>query len=97
KPIAIVGLGKSGIYAHEACKAAGIETVLWDDNAASRKDLQTEDLTQADFSRFSLLCLAPGIPLTHPKPHPTVIQAQKAGIPVVCDIELFHLAHPKMK
>ena len=97
KPIAIVGLGKSGIYAHEACKAAGIETVLWDDNAAGRKDLPTEDLTQADFSRFALLCLAPGIPLTHPKPHPAVVQAQKAGCPIVCDIELFHRAHPKMK
>ena len=97
KPIAIVGLGKSGIHTHEACKAAGIETVLWDDNAAARQGLTTEDLTQADFSRFSLLCLAPGIPLTHPKPHPAVLRAQKAGCPIVCDIELFHRAYPHMK
>jgi UDP-N-acetylmuramoylalanine--D-glutamate ligase len=97
KPIAIVGLGKSGLHAHEACKAAGIETVLWDDNETGRKNLPTEDLRNADFSRFALLCLAPGIPLTHPKPHPAAVQAQKAGCPVVCDIELFHLAHPKMK
>jgi UDP-N-acetylmuramoylalanine--D-glutamate ligase len=93
KPVAIVGLGKSGLCAHEACTAAGIGTVLWDDNAAARKDLPTEDLTKADFSRFSLLCIAPGFPLTHP----IVIQARKAGCPVVCDIELFHLAYPKMK
>jgi len=97
KPVAIVGLGKSGLHTHAACKAAGIETVLWDDNAAARQDLLTEDLTQADFHRFSLLCLAPGIPLTHPQPHPAVLQAQKANCPVICDIELFHLAHPKMK
>ena len=102
KPVAIVGLGKSGIHTHEACRAAGIETVLWDDNAATRKELSekglsTEDLTQADFRRFSLLCLAPGIPLTHPKPHPAVLQAQKAHCPVICDIELFHIAHPKIK
>jgi UDP-N-acetylmuramoylalanine--D-glutamate ligase len=97
KPIAIVGLARSGVAAYEACRAAGIETALWDDNAASRAGLPTEDLTQADFSRFALLCLAPGIPLTHPKPHPCAVQAQKAGCPVVCDIELFHLAHPKMK
>jgi UDP-N-acetylmuramoylalanine--D-glutamate ligase len=97
KPIAIVGLGKSGVAAYEACRAAGIEAVLWDDNAAARKDLPTEDLTQADFSRFALLCLAPGIPLTHPAPHPTVVQARKAGCEVVCDIELFHRAHPGIK
>jgi len=97
KPIAIVGLGKSGLHTHEACKAAGIETVLWDDNAASRKGFETEDLTKADFHRFALLCLAPGIPLTHPTPHPTVVLAQKANCPVICDIELFHRAHPKIK
>ena len=97
KPVAIVGLGRSGLHTYEACKAAGIETVLWDDNPAARKGLQTEDLTKADFSRFALLCLAPGIPLTHPQPHPAVLQAHKAGCPVVCDIELFHLAHPSIK
>jgi UDP-N-acetylmuramoylalanine--D-glutamate ligase len=97
KPVAIIGLGKSGIYAHEACKAAGIATVLWDDNEAARKGLPTEDLTQADFSRFSLLCLAPGIPLTHPAPHWSVIATKKAGIDIVCDIELLHRAHPKIK
>ncbi len=97
KPVAIVGLGKSGVAAYEACRAAGIATVLWDDNAAARQGLPTEDLTQVDFSRFALLCLAPGIPLTHPAPHPTVMQARKAGCDIVCDIELFHRAHPAIK
>ena len=102
KPIAIVGLGKSGMYAYEACKAAGIGTVLWDDNPAVvaeavKKGACVEDLTSADFSRFSLLCLAPGIPLTYPKPHPVVLQAQEAGIDIVCDIELFHHAYPAIK
>jgi len=97
RPIAVVGLARSNMAVYEACKAAGIETVLWDDNAAAREGLPTEDLTKADFSRFSLLCLAPGIPLTHPQPHPVVLQAQKAGCPIVCDIELFHLTHPKIK
>ncbi|MFH1158990.1 MAG: UDP-N-acetylmuramoyl-L-alanine--D-glutamate ligase [Pseudomonadota bacterium] len=99
KPVAIVGLGKSGIHAHAACEAAGIGTVLWDDNPAAvadsvKKGAHVEDLTRADFSRFSLLCLAPGIPLTYPKPHPAVVRAQEAGLDIVCDIELFHRAHP---
>ena len=102
KPVAIVGLGKSGFHAYAACKAAGIETVLWDDNPAVaaeavKKGACVEDLTRADFSRFSLLCLAPGIPLTYPKPHPVVVQAQEACLGIICDIELFHRAYPEIK
>ncbi|MCE9506874.1 MAG: UDP-N-acetylmuramoyl-L-alanine--D-glutamate ligase [Alphaproteobacteria bacterium] len=102
KPVAVVGLGKSGLYTYEACTAAGIGTVLWDDNPAAvaeakQKGAVTEDLTRADFTRFSLLCLAPGIPLTHPQPHATVLRARAAGCDIVCDIELFHRAYPKMK
>lgn len=102
KPVAVVGLGKSGLFTYEACKAAGIETVLWDDNAAAmaeaaKRGAVTEDLNKADFSRFALLCLAPGIPLTHPKPHLAVVQAQAAGCEIICDIELFARAHPGIR
>lgn len=102
KPIAVVGLGRSGLSVFEACKAAGIETVLWDDGADMRKAAEAkgavvEDLTKADFSRFALLCLAPGIPLTHPKPHVTVTRAKEAGIEVIGDIELFYRAKPEAK
>lgn len=99
KPVAIIGLGKSGLPVFEACKQAGIETVLWDDGAAQRntaeeKGARIEDLTKADFSAFSLLVLSPGIPLTHPKPHICVEKARAAGIEVIGDIELFHRAKP---
>ncbi len=97
KPIAIVGLGKSGLATHHACVAAKIETVLWDDIPAIRERFLTEDLRQADFGRFSLLCLSPGIPLTHPQPSPCAVQAQQAGCPIVCDIDIFHRAYPHMK
>lgn len=102
KPVAVVGLGRSGLSVFEACKAAGIDTVLWDDNADMRqaaidKGATIEDLSEADFSRFALLCLAPGIPLTHPKPHWSVGRAKKAGIEVIGDVELFHRAKPEAK
>ncbi len=102
KPVAILGLGKSGLHAHAALKAAGIGTVLWDDNtaaveAAAKAGAVTEDLSKADFSRFALLCMAPGIPLTHPAPHPVVARATAAGVEIVCDIELLHRAHPAIK
>ena len=93
KPVAILGLGKSGIATDDALVAAGIDTVLWDDNAAAKKSFKTEDLSNADFARFALLCMAPGIPLSHP----VAARARKAGCEIVGDIELFHRAHPAMK
>ena len=35
------------------------------------------------------LVLSPGIPFTHPTPHPLVVVAQKHDVPVIGDIELF--------
>lgn len=94
KPVAVVGLGKSGLPVFEACRAAGIATVLWDDgdaarDAAARAGGTVEDLRAASFSRFSALCLAPGIPLTHPAPHSCVLRARDAGVPVLGDVEIF--------
>lgn len=102
KPVAVLGLGRSGLSVFEACKKAGIDTVLWDDGedmrkAAAEKGAVVEDFTTGDFSRFACLCLAPGIPLTHPAPHPAVIAAKKAGIEVIGDMELFHRALPEAR
>ena len=102
KPVAVVGLGRSGLSVYEACKAADIACVLWDDNedmrkAAVDKGAKVEDISDADFKQFALLCLAPGIPLTHPKPHWSVDRAKKAGIEVIGDVELFHRAKPDAK
>lgn len=102
KPVYIVGLGRSGMPVHEACAAAGIDTLLWDDgeaarNAAAEKGGKLADPATLDFSTISLLCLSPGIPLTHPVPHPAVVKAQTAGVEVIGDIELFHRVKPKAR
>ena len=47
------------------------------------------DLVAADWSRFAALILAPGVPLTHPEPHWTVLKARHAGIEVIGDTEIF--------
>lgn len=102
KPILVVGLGKSGLSVFEACRKAGIETALWDDNPEGCKQAESmgaklADPAAADFSTYAFLCLAPGIPLTHPKPHLAVEKAQAAGIEIIGDIELFHRAKPKAR
>jgi UDP-N-acetylmuramoylalanine--D-glutamate ligase len=94
KKVAVFGLGGSGIASAEALLAGGAEVIAFDDNAASQAkanaaNITTGDLRRADWSTIAALVLAPGVPLTHPEPHWTVKLAQKAGVEVVGDIELF--------
>ena len=94
KSVALFGLGSSGLDAARALLAGGASVAAWDDKQASRDKAAADgiavvDLHAADWSTFSALVLAPGVPLTHPVPHWTVPLAQAAGVEIVGDIELF--------
>ena len=94
KAVAVFGLGGSGIVTARALAAGGAKVAAWDDNAAARDAAQragvtVDDLQAADWSQFKALVLAPGVPLTHPKPHWTVERAKAARVPVIGDVELF--------
>ena len=94
RDVAVLGLGLSGLAAARALKAGGANPILWDDKASAREEAKSQgftvtDLNAADGSRFAALVLAPGIPLTHPKPHWSVARALEAGVEVIGDIELF--------
>ncbi len=95
--LAVFGLGASGRATAHALAAGGARVSAWDDNAASREaaaaeNLPLADLVAADWTDFSALVLSPGVPLTHPKPHPVVVCADDAGKPVLGDIELLREA-----
>ncbi|MGI9371630.1 MAG: UDP-N-acetylmuramoyl-L-alanine--D-glutamate ligase [Hyphomicrobiales bacterium] len=94
KRIAVFGLGKSGLSTVHALVQAGADVAPWDDSEASREtatraDVHLVDLNTADWSQFDALILAPGVPLTHPEPHWTVVEAHKANIPIIGDTEVF--------
>jgi UDP-N-acetylmuramoylalanine--D-glutamate ligase len=94
KTVAVFGLGASGISAAEGLVAGGAQVAVWDDGeagraAAERAGLPLEDISRSDWSRFAALVLAPGVPLTHPQPHWTVLRARDAQVPIIGDIELF--------
>lgn len=94
KKIAVVGLGGSGLPTAHALHAAGAEVVGWDDGEAAREKAQAagiavEDLQNAGWQGFAALVLAPGIPLTHPAPHWSVLRAREAGVPITGDVDLF--------
>jgi len=94
RTVAVFGLGKSGLASCRALIAGGAGVVAGDDSPAGRETAArmgaaVEDLTQADWSRFAALVLAPGVPLTHPEPHWVVRKARETGVEVIGDIELY--------
>jgi UDP-N-acetylmuramoylalanine--D-glutamate ligase len=94
KTVAVFGLRRSGLTAARALMAGGAEVAAWDESEAARAEAAAEgvplvDLATADWSRFSALMLSPGVPLTHPNPHWTVVAAKAAGVEILGDIELF--------
>ncbi len=95
KPVAVFGLGISNIAAIKALVKADAKVHAWDDHyerckAAEEAGAKIVNLTEADFSGYGCLVLAPGIPLTHPAPHPVVKRAQEAGVEILCDLEILH-------
>jgi UDP-N-acetylmuramoylalanine--D-glutamate ligase len=100
---AIFGLGRSGLAAVAALKAAGNPVVAWDDAEAPRQaaaDMGADirDLTQ-DFGAAERLIVSPGVPLTHPAPHQLILAAQAAGAEILGDMDLFAdaLAHQGLR
>jgi UDP-N-acetylmuramoylalanine--D-glutamate ligase len=91
--IGVLGLGRSGLVAAHALAAGGAKVMAWDDAAATRDKAAAEgipvvDLGTADLAGVPALVLSPGIPHTHPAPHPVVVRARDAGVEIIGDIEL---------
>lgn len=94
KRVAVFGLARSGTACIEALRLGGAEVHAWDDSApavekAKAAGLPISNLHQLDFATLDALVLSPGVPLTHPEPHWTVLKARHAGIAVIGDTEIF--------
>lgn len=91
--LGVFGLGISGIATTKALSEGGARVLAWDDSEAAREDARNQgvplvDPAGWDWPSLSALVLSPGIPLTHPAPHPVVESARAADCPVIGDIEL---------
>ena len=94
KTVAVLGLGRSGVAAARALAAGGARVLAWDDEPARRRAAEVRalaptDLGGVDFAGVAALVPSPGVPLTHPAPHPVVARARDAGCEVIGDIDLF--------
>ena len=91
--VAVLGLGKSGLATARALAAAGADVCAWDDTPAARRRAEAEsvaivDMAAAPLGDMSMLVLSPGIPRSHPAPHPVVARALSDGCPIVSDLDL---------
>jgi UDP-N-acetylmuramoylalanine--D-glutamate ligase len=99
---AVLGLGRTGRSVCRALAASGARVWAWDDDperrheAAARGVLIT-DLATCDWGQIARLVLSPGVPLTHPRPHPVVQLARAHGVPVVGDVELLVENQPERR
>lgn len=95
--VGVFGLGKAGEAAIAALCAGGAEVYAWDDRpaATSRERVHMLDFKQWPWQRLKALVLSPGVPLTHPQPHPVVTMAKQFGVPVIGDVELLWQACPQ--
>jgi UDP-N-acetylmuramoylalanine--D-glutamate ligase len=89
----VLGLARSGLAAAVALKESGAEVWAWDDDAAKRARAEAQgiacrDLAGANLGETEGLVMSPGIPHTHPEPHPGAARARSAGVPLLSDIEL---------
>lgn len=91
KTIGVFGLARSGISVVESLAKGGANVLAWDDNEKTRKQvgINLTNLYEHDFSKLDGLIVAPGVPLTHPKPHPLVEKANKAGVKIFGDMDVF--------
>ena len=92
-PVAVFGLGRSGLATARALMKSNAEVWAWDDNEDVRARAREEgiplvDLYLCNWKELTTLVLSPGIPLHHPEPHPIVRLAKAANVEVIGDIEL---------
>ena len=94
RPVAVLGLARSGLATARALKAGGARPLCWDDLPAAReaaRDKGFEVCRAGAADGIAALVPSPGIPLSHP----AVAAAQDAGLEVVGDIELLWRTLPE--
>ena len=95
RSIGVFGLARSGLSTVRAAVGGGAQAVYaWDDKQSARQEAEKSGGKAVEpgdwpWSDLDRLILAPGVPLTHPKPHWTVERARAAGVEIVGDMELY--------
>ncbi len=95
KPVAVYGLGLSGLSCAKALITGGATVYAWDEeeekrHLAAKDGVQMMNFEESGLDGFAALILSPGVPLYFPAPHPVVVLARDDGIPIYGDLEILH-------
>ena len=101
KSYAVLGLARSGLASVAALVAGGARVVAWDvreePRAAVAADygdkVELADPLTFDLAGFAGVVVSPGVPINR---HPIGDAARGAGVPLICDIELFAQARANL-
>ncbi len=102
KRYAVLGLARSGQAVVSSLVESGAHVMAWDSRDEPRQSLcewvdcgkvELCDPVTADLAGYDGIIVSPGIPLNS---HPIAEAGERAGIPVIGDIELFALARPSL-
>lgn len=109
KWVSVFGLGTAGVAAVKALLAGEAMVYAWDDNAETRHrfmkemgavrhgQMRLEPIENWPWSALQILVLSPGVPLTHPAPHPVVNFAKQSKVRILGEVDLLHMACPDAK
>ncbi len=85
RSIGVFGLARSGLATVRSAVAGGTaDVVVWDDKEEARAKAEALGGIAIPpehwpWERLECLVLAPGVPLTHPAPHPVVESGEGGG------------------
>lgn len=99
EPVAVFGLGKTGIATAAALHASAIPYLAWDDNPVAREKALKDGMVLTELNSNSLqncqaIVWSPGIAHTLPQPHPVALIAKQLGVPLITDLDLLYRAQP---
>jgi UDP-N-acetylmuramoylalanine--D-glutamate ligase len=91
--IVVLGLGRSGRTVAQGLLKGGADVLAWDDQEETREAAQSQGIPIIDPPSFEWgevnhLILSPGIAHRYPVPHPLALQAQRAGLQPLSDLEV---------
>lgn len=106
RTVGVFGLGTAGKAAVEALLHSGATVFAWDDSETGRKAVQgdvrfrsgalkMEHPSKWVWDKMACVVMSPGVPLTHPKPHPVVDMAKQARVAIVGEVDLLYEACPE--
>lgn len=97
KRYAVLGLARSGLATAETLIASGAEVFAWDRQDVARDRLegraQLIDPLDLDLTGFDGVIVSPGVPINS---HPIAAHAERYGVPLIGDIELFAQARAEL-